>query len=134
MMESADLPGYCKILPALTGLSPAKQTASPHSFAPTSQLVLRAGVMAVTGSTSIEITQPTSLVEWRRIDPVIGFDRCALSSDPLVTPLGICLHTARSRPSEMSPVCSAHIAWGLQAYLKHAHNVVSLPPPAARGR
>ena len=82
---------------------------------------------------SIEITQPTSLVEWRRIDPIIGFDRCDLASDLVVHHLGLCLHTARSRPSEMSPVCADHIASALEAYLKQAHNVVSLPPSAARG-
>ena len=82
---------------------------------------------------SIEITQPTSLVEWRRIDPIIGFDRCDWANDPVVHHLGLCLHTARSRPSEMSPVCADHVASALQAYLKQAHNVVPLPPPAARG-
>jgi AraC family transcriptional regulator len=88
--------------------------------------------MAMTETASIEITQPTSLVEWRRIDPVIGFDRCALSGDPVVQHLGICLDTARSRPSEMSPVCADHIASALEAYLKRAHDVVSFPP-AVRG-
>src|SRR6266511_2810561 len=108
-----------------------------HSFPPklrtTSELVLRAGVMAMAETASIEITQPTSLVEWRGIDTIIGFDRCALANDPVVHHLVICLHTARSRPSEMSPVCADHIASALEAYLKQAHNVVSLPPPAARG-
>jgi AraC family transcriptional regulator len=88
--------------------------------------------MAMT-ETAIEIDQATSLVEWRRIDPIIGVDRCPLASDPVVHHLGICLHTARSRPSEMSPVCADHIASALEAYLKRAHNVVSLPPPASRG-
>ena len=82
---------------------------------------------------SIEITQPTSLVEWRRIDPIIGFDRSAVASDPVVHHLGLCLDTARSRPSEMSPVCADHIASALEAYLRQAHNIVSLPPPAVRG-
>ena len=82
---------------------------------------------------SIEITQPTSLVEWRRIDPIIGFDRCDMASDPVVHHLGLCLDTARSRPSEMSPVCADHIASALDAYLRQAHNIVSLPPPAVRG-
>jgi len=82
---------------------------------------------------SIEITQPTSLVEWRRIDPIIGFDRSAVASDPVVHHLGLCLDTARSRPSEMSPVCADHIASALDAYLRQAHNIVSLPPPAVRG-
>jgi AraC family transcriptional regulator len=89
--------------------------------------------MAMTETASIEITQPTSLVEWRRIDPIISFDRCPLANDPVVHHLGICLNTARSRPSEMSPVCADHIASALEAYLKQAHNVVSLPPSAARG-
>src|SRR6266581_4431970 len=61
-----------EILPALTGLSPQPHTTSRQSFAPTSELVLRAGVMAMTETASIEITQPTSLVEGRRIDPIIG--------------------------------------------------------------
>jgi AraC family transcriptional regulator len=87
----------------------------------------------MTESASIEITQPTSPVEGRRIDPVIGFDRCDLASDPVVHHLGLCLHAAHSRPSEMSPVCADHIASALEAYLKQAHNVVSFPPPAARG-
>ena len=82
---------------------------------------------------SIEITQPTSLVEWRRIDPIIGFDRCDWANDPVVHHLGLCLDTARSRPSEMSPVCADHIASALEAYLRQAHNIVSLPPPAVRG-
>ena len=82
---------------------------------------------------SIEITQPTSLVEWRRIDPIIGFDRCDWANDPVVHHLGLCLDTARSRPSEMSPVCADHIASALDAYLRQAHNIVSLPPPAVRG-
>jgi len=89
--------------------------------------------MAMTATASIEITEPASLVEWRRVDPIIDFDRCALADDPVVHHLGICLHTARSRPSEMSPVCADHVASALEAYLKQAHNVVSLPPPAARG-
>jgi AraC family transcriptional regulator len=89
--------------------------------------------MAMRETASTEITQPPSLVEWRRIDPIIDFDRCALASDPVVHHLGICLHTARSRPLEMSSVCADHIASALAAYLKQAHNVVSLPPPAARG-
>jgi AraC family transcriptional regulator len=89
--------------------------------------------MAMTESASIEITQPTSLVEWRRIDPIIGFDRCDMASDPVVHHLGLCLDTARSRPSEMSPVCADHIASALEAYLRQAHNIVSLPPPAVRG-
>src|SRR3954453_2110641 len=89
--------------------------------------------MAMTETARIEIAPPTSLVEWRRIDPLIGFDRCALASDPVVHHLGICLQTARSRPSEMSSVCADHIASALKAYLEQAHNVVSLPPPAARG-
>jgi AraC family transcriptional regulator len=89
--------------------------------------------MAMTETATIEITQPTSQVEWRRIDPIIGSDRCAFASDPVVHHLGICLDTARSRPSEMSPLCADHIASALEAYLKQAHNVVSLPPPAARG-
>ena len=87
----------------------------------------------MTETASIEITQPASTVEWRRIDPITGFDRCPLASDPVVHHLGICLHTARSRPSEMSPACADHIASALEAYLKQAHNVVSLPPSAARG-
>ena len=87
----------------------------------------------MTETASIEITRPTSLVEWRRIDPIMGFDRGPLANDPVVHHLGICLHTARSRPSEMSPVCADHIASALKAYLKQAHNVVSLAPPAARG-
>jgi AraC family transcriptional regulator len=89
--------------------------------------------MAMTESASIEITQSTSLVEWRRIDPIIGFDRCDMASDPVVHHLGLCLDTARSRPSEMSPVCADHIASALEAYLRQAHNIVSLPPPAVRG-
>ncbi|TMK09262.1 MAG: helix-turn-helix transcriptional regulator [Alphaproteobacteria bacterium] len=89
--------------------------------------------MVMAEMASIEITQPTSLVEWRRIDPIIGFDRCDMASDPVVHHLGLCLHTARSRPSEMSPVCADHVASALQAYLKQAHNIVSLPPRAARG-
>src|SRR5437899_1994849 len=89
--------------------------------------------MAMTETASIDITQPASLVEWRRIDPIISFDRCPLANDPVVHHLGICLNTARSRPSEMSPVCADHIASALQAYLEQAHNVVSLRPPAARG-
>jgi AraC-like DNA-binding protein len=89
--------------------------------------------MAMTESASIEITQSTSLVEWRRIDPIIGFDRSAVASDPVVHHLGLCLDTARSRPSEMSPVCADHIASALEAYLRQAHNIVSLPPPAVRG-
>ena len=87
----------------------------------------------MTDSASIEITQSTSLVEWRRIDPIIGFDRSAVASDPVVHHLGLCLDTARSRPSEMSPVCADHIASALEAYLRQAHNIVSLPPPAVRG-
>ena len=87
----------------------------------------------MTESASIEITQSTSLVEWRRIDPIIGFDRSAVASDPVVHHLGLCLDTARSRPSEMSPVCADHIASALEAYLRQAHNIVSLPPPAVRG-
>ena len=87
----------------------------------------------MTESASIEITQPTSLVESRRIDPIIGFDRYDFAGDPVVHHLGICLHTARSRPSEMSPVCADHIASALEAYLKHAHKIVSFPPPAVRG-
>jgi len=87
----------------------------------------------MTNSGRIEITQPVSLVEWHRIDPTTDFDRCPLANDPVVHHLGICLHTARSRPSEMSAVCADHIASALQAYLKQSHNVVSLPPPAARG-
>ena len=87
----------------------------------------------MTESASIEITQSTSLVEWRRIDPIIGFDRSAVASDPVVHHLGLCLDTARSRPSEMSPVCADHIASALDAYLRQAHNIVSLPPPAVRG-
>ena len=87
----------------------------------------------MTESASIEITQSTSLVEWRRTDPIIGFDRSAVASDPVVHHLGLCLDTARSRPSEMSPVCADHIASALDAYLRQAHNIVSLPPPAVRG-
>jgi AraC-like DNA-binding protein len=89
--------------------------------------------MAMTESASIEITQSTSLVEWRRTDPIIGFDRSAVASDPVVHHLGLCLDTARFRPSEMSPVCADHIASALEAYLRQAHNIVSLPPPAVRG-
>src|SRR5215204_1994942 len=87
----------------------------------------------MTESASIEITQPASLVEWRRTDPITGFERCPLASDPVVHHLGICLHTARSRPSEISTACADHIASALEAYLKQAHNVVSLEPRAARG-
>jgi AraC-like DNA-binding protein len=87
----------------------------------------------MTEAASIEITQPASPVEWRSIDPVIGSDQCPLANDPVVRHLGICLHTARARPSEMSPVCADHIASALEAYLKHAHKIGSLPPPAARG-
>jgi AraC family transcriptional regulator len=87
----------------------------------------------MTETARIEITQPTSLVDGRRVDPIIGLDRGDVASDPVVHHLGLCLHTARSRPSEMSPVCADHVASALQAYLKQAHNVVSLPPPAARG-
>jgi hypothetical protein len=29
----------------------------------------------MTEAASTEITQPTSLVEWRRIYPIVGFDR-----------------------------------------------------------
>ena len=87
----------------------------------------------MTEAASIEITQPTSLVAWRRIDPVIDIDRCPLADDPVVHHLGICLHAARSHPSEISPVCADHIASALEAYLRRAHNVVSFPPPAARG-
>ena len=87
----------------------------------------------MTESASLEITQSTSLVEWRRTDPIIGFDRSAVASDPVVHHLGLCLDTARSRPSEMSPVCADHIASALEAYLRQAHNIVSLPPPAVRG-
>ena len=82
---------------------------------------------------STEIAQPTSLVEWRRIDSIIDSDRCAFASDPVAHHLGMCLHTARARPSEMSPLCADHVASALQAYLKQTHNVVSLAPPAARG-
>ena len=64
---------------------------------------------------SIEIIHPASVVEWRRIDPIISLDRCDLANDPVVHHLGICLHTARSRPSEMSPVCADHIASALEA-------------------
>src|SRR5260370_2439972 len=78
-------------------------------------------------------TADPAVAEWRRIDPIMGVDRCPLANDPVVHHLGICLHTARSRPSEMSPVCADHIASALEAYLNQAHNVVSLPPPAARG-
>src|ERR1700680_721913 len=124
---------HCETLPSFTGLLPPEHTASRQSFAPKRELVLRAGVMAMTETASIEITQPTSRVEWRRIHPIIGFDRCDLVSDPVVHHLGLCLHAARSRPSEMSPVCADHIASALEAYLNQAHNVVSLPPPAARG-
>src|SRR5260370_40973102 len=122
-----------KFYPLLLGGRFQSTQLSRQDFAPTSELVSRAGVMAMTETASIEITQPASLVEWRRIDPIIGFDRCDLASDPVVHHLGICLNTARSRPSEMSPVCADHIASALDAYLKQAHNVVSLPPPAARG-
>src|SRR5580765_8998369 len=94
---------------------------------------MRAGVMAMTETASIEIAQPASLAEWRRIDPASCFDRCALSSDPVVHHLGIWLHTARSRPLEMSPVCADHIASALEAYLKQAHKIGSFAPPAARG-
>lgn len=87
----------------------------------------------MTKTARTEIAQPTSLVDWHRIEPIIGFDRCDLASDPVVHHLGICLHTARSRPSEMSPVCADHVASALQAYLKQTHNVVSLAPPAACG-
>lgn len=87
----------------------------------------------MTETASTGIAQPASLVEWRRIDPIIDFDRCALASDPVVHHLGMCLHTARARSSEMSPVCADHVASALQAYLKQTHNVVSLAPPAARG-
>lgn len=87
----------------------------------------------MTETVSTEITQAISQAEGRRVDPIIGFDRYALCGDPVVHHLGLCLHIARSRSSEMSPVCADHIASALQAYLKQAHNVVSLPPPAARG-
>jgi AraC-like DNA-binding protein len=33
----------------------------------------------------------------------------------------------------MSPVCADHVVSALKAYLKQAHNVMSLPSPAARG-
>jgi AraC family transcriptional regulator len=89
--------------------------------------------MAMTETASIEITHPTSLDELPRIDPIIRFDRCDLASDPVVHHLGLCLHTAHSRPSEMSPLCADHVASALRAYLKQAHNVVSLEPTAARG-
>src|ERR1700740_634935 len=83
-----------------------------HSFASkfctTSGHVLRAGVMAMTESTSTEITQTASLVEWRRTDLITGIERCPLASDPVVHHLRICLLTAHSRPSEMSPVCADH--------------------------
>lgn len=48
-------------------------------------------------SKSIEITQQTLLVELRRIDPVTDFDRYALSNDPVVHHLGICLDPACAR-------------------------------------
>jgi AraC family transcriptional regulator len=89
--------------------------------------------MAMTEAASTEITQPASPVEWRRIDPITGFDRCDLAGDPVVHHLGLCLRTARFRPSEMSPVCADHIASALDAYLKQAHNVASFAPPTARG-
>lgn len=87
----------------------------------------------MTETAGIEIRQPTSPVEWRGIDPTIGFDRCPLAGDPVVHHLGICLDAARSRPSEMSPVWADHIASALEAYLKQAHKIVSFPPPAGRG-
>jgi AraC family transcriptional regulator len=88
--------------------------------------------MAMTKTVGIETTQTISPAEWRRIDPTINSDRCAFATDPVVHHLEMCLHTARARPSEMSPVCADHIASALQAYLKQAHNVMSFPP-AARG-
>src|SRR5437762_12830688 len=108
------------MLRTFTRLSPPEHTASRQRVAPTSELVLRAGVMVMAEMASIEITQPTSLVEWRRIDPIIGFDRCDMASDPVVHHLGLCLHTAPSRPSQLSPACAHHVASALQASLKPA--------------
>jgi AraC family transcriptional regulator len=87
----------------------------------------------MTETASIEITHPASLDELPHIDPIIRFDRCDLASDPVVHHLGLCLHTARSRPSEMSLACADHIASALEAYLKQALNVAALAPSAARG-
>ena len=64
--------------------------------------------------------------------PQIDLDRGVLANDPIVHHLGVCLHTARSRSTEMSSVCVYHIASALQAYLKQTHGVAVLPP-AARG-
>jgi AraC family transcriptional regulator len=80
-----------------------------------------------------EITHATSPEQTHHIDLTVRFDRCDLASDPVVHHLGLCLHAARSQPSEMSPVCADHVTSALQAYLKQAHNVVSLEPTAARG-
>ena len=68
----------------------------------------------MTETTSIEITQPTSLVEWRR-STQHRTDRCPLANDPVVRHLES-VSTARFRPSEMSPV-SPIIASALDAYL-----------------
>jgi AraC family transcriptional regulator len=89
--------------------------------------------MAMTETASIEITHPTSLGEPRRMEPIVRFDRCDMASDPVVHHLGLCLRTARSRPSEMSSVCAEHVASALQAYLNHARNVASPVPSTARG-
>jgi AraC family transcriptional regulator len=54
-------------------------------------------------------------------------------SDPVVHHLGVCLETARARPSEMMSVCVDHIVLALQAYLTCTQNIVSPHPGIARG-
>ena len=76
---------------------------------------------------------PGMPIQLRQLDASGGFDQRALASDPIVHHLGLCLHNARSRPSEMSSVCADHVASALQAYLRQRHNVVYLPQAAARG-
>jgi hypothetical protein len=55
------------------------------------------------------------------------------TSDPVVHHLGVCLETARARPSEMMSVCVDHIVSALQAYLRCTQNIVSPHPGIARG-
>jgi len=85
----------------------------------------------MSGMANAGTAHAAGLVEWHQIGR--SFERPTPADDPVVHHLGVCLHTARSRPSEMSPACADHIASALQAYLRWTHNVVTLPAPVARG-
>jgi AraC family transcriptional regulator len=85
------------------------------------------------GMASVGAARSAAPVKLQQAERSGGYDRRVPISDPIVHHLGVCLHRARSRPSEVSQICVDHVASALQAYLRRNSNVITFAPPVARG-